>query len=280
MGFAMRRGAAVLALFILAPLAAQAGEQSFTQTIKLKEKLDLAIVAGAGTVRISQGPEGRLTITGHVRANDWRPSDDRLRDIAANPPIEREGNTVRIGSAPPMAHAIIDYEIEAPADSVIEASAGIGDIADDGAGTSLHLSTGSGSIHASGITGSIDASSKEGDIDLESDGTGEVKAETGTGNVALRNVHGALRATSGEGNIQVAGVPAGDWTVETGKGNIEVALNQAACTIDARAREGLVESDVRVEGADKRDLQHVAGTIHGGGHSVTVRTGEGEIRIR
>jgi hypothetical protein len=278
--FPMVRRIPALALLLLAPLGARAADQTFTRVIKLKDKLDLAIVSGAGTVEISQGPADRLTITGHVKANDWHPSDDRLRDIAANPPIRQERNIIRIGSTEELTHVIIDYEIEAPADTILQASSGVGDIFDDGVGLSARFNTGAGNIRATGLQGSIDVSSSSGDIEVEQIGQGEVKAVTGTGSLELRNVHGALRAATDAGSIKVSGVPAGDWSVRTGKGDIELTLGNAACAIDAQVGAGLVHSDLHVEGADRTDPRHLVGRINGGGHNVILQVGEGEIRIR
>jgi hypothetical protein len=277
----MTRCAMILTFLTLAPLAAQAAsDQSFTRIIKLKDKLDLAIVSGAGTVQISRGPEDRLTITGHVRANDWRPTDDRLRDIAARPPIYQDKNIVRIGSTEELTHVIIDYEIEAPADSVVQASASVGDIFDDGVGMSVRFNTGSGNIHATGLLGSIDVNSKEGDIEVQQHGQGEVKAVAGTGSITLSDVRGALQATADAGNMTISGVPAGDWSVKTGRGNIELTLGNAACTIHAQTVTGLVHSNLKVEGASNSDPHQFSGNINGGGHNVILQARDGEIRIQ
>ena len=244
MRFLMIRRIAMFALFTFvqfgltpfgpARLGAQRAEQTFTKTINLRDRLDLAIASGAGNIQISEGPAGVLRITGHVKANDWHPTDDRLRDIAARPPIQQNGNVIRIGSTEELAHIIIDYEIEAPADSIIQAASGVGDIFDEGVGHNVHFNTGSGNIHARGLVGSIDVRSKEGDIEVEQSGQGEVSAVTGTGNVELRNLHGALRAATDSGSVKVSGVPAGDWSVRTGRGDVELTLGKAACTIDAQ----------------------------------------------
>lgn len=268
-----------LASFRLTPLHAQAAEQTFTRTINLRDRLDLAIVSGAGTIQISEGPAGVLRITGHVKANDWHPTDDRLRDIAARPPIQQDRNIIRVGSTEELAHIIIDYEIEAPADSVIQATSSVGDIFDDGVGLSARFTTGSGSIHATGLRGSVDVSSKEGDIEVEQIGQGEVKAISGTGNLELRDLQGALHAATDAGNIKVSGVPGADWSVRTGKGDVELALGRAACTIDAQTGAGHVHSNLNIEGADGSDPRHLAGRINGGGHNVTLQVGEGNIRI-
>ena len=275
----MKSRAFILALFMLAPLAANASEQTFTRTINLRERLDLAIVSGAGNIQISQGPVGRLRIIGHVKANDWHATDDQLRDIASSPPVQQIGSTVRVGSAADPPHVIIDYEIEAPADSIVQASSGVGDILDDGVGFNARFNTGSGSIHVSGLLGNVDVSSKEGDIEIEQAGQGEVKAISNSGNLDLQNLHGALRAATGAGNITISGAPAGEWSVQTGRGDIELALGRASYTIDAQTVDGMVSSDVRVDGGDGSDLRHLAGRINGGGHNVTVRAAKGAIRI-
>lgn len=268
-----------LALFGLPPLNAQSAEQSFTRTVNLRDRLNLTIMSGAGNIQISQGAPGKLRITGHVKANDWRPTDDRLRDIAANPPISQNGNIIRIGIATELPHIIIDYEIEAPADSIIQASSSVGDIFDEGVGQNARFNTGSGNVHAIGLAGSIDVRSNGGDIEVEQIGQGKVNAVTGTGNLELRNLHGALRAATDAGTIRVSGVPADDWSVQTGNGDVELTLGNAACTIDAQTRAGLVHSNLRIEGANGSDPRHIAGKINGGGHNVSVQAGEGEIRI-
>jgi hypothetical protein len=270
----------VLAAFALVPLAVQAAEQSFTKTINLRERLDLAIVSGAGNIQISPGPAGRLVITGHVKANDWHATPDRLRDIAADPPIQQSGSIVRIGSREELTHVIIDYEIEAPADSIVQASAGAGDISDEGVGLNAQFNTGSGNVHATGLQGGINVSSDEGDIEVEQTGQGEVKAVSNTGSLDLRNLHGALRAATNAGKITVSGAPTGDWSVRTGKGDIELSLGSAACTIDAQTGDGLVHSDIHVDGVKSSDLRRLAGNINGGGHNVIVQAGQGEIRIQ
>jgi Putative adhesin len=268
-----------LAPFAIAPLAAQRAEQTFTKTIYLHDRLDLAIVSGAGTVQINEGPAGVLRITGHVKANDWHATDDRLRDIAARPPIQQNRNIIRVGSTEELAHVIIDYEIEAPADSIIQATSSVGDIFDDGVGLSARFTTGSGSIHAAGLRGSVEVSSKEGDIDVEQIGRGEVKAVSGTGNLELHDLQGPLHAATDTGSIKVSGVPGADWSVRTARGDVELTLAGAACTIDAQTGAGRVHSELTIEGGDGTDPRHLKGTINGGGHNVSVQVGEGEIRL-
>jgi DUF4097 and DUF4098 domain-containing protein YvlB len=276
--------ASLLALLVVAPLAAHAAtEQTFTKTINLHDKLNLEIVSAAGSIQISAGPAGQLTVTGHVKANDWHATDDRLRDIAANPPIRQDLDVIRVGVAQDPPHVIIDYEIEAPAGSIVHAASSLGDIFDDGVGESAAFTTGAGSIHATGMQGNIDAASKSGDIEVEQFGRGDVKAISISGNLDLRNLRGALHAATGDGKITVFGAPGADWSLQTGNGDIDLALGRAACNLDAQSKTGSVLSELRVDGESSpdsnHDPHHLVGKINGGGHTVTVVAGDGVIRI-
>jgi hypothetical protein len=287
----MKTGVPLLALLALAPLPAHAAsDQTFTKTINLRDQANLAIVSAAGNIQISAGPAGLVRITGHVKANDLHATDDRLRDIASIPPVFQDPDVIRIGAAHDPPHAIIDYEIEAPADSIIQATSSLGDIFDDGVGKFATFSTAAGSIHATGMQGHVEASSKTGDIEIEQFqiakssiaefGPGDVHVTSLSGNLDLRNLRGLLRAATGDGKITASGAPYADWSLQSDKGDIDLTLGRAACTIDAQAASGLVQSDLRVDAQTSPDPHHLAGNINGGGHTVIVRAGPGQIHIR
>ena len=203
-----------------------------------------------------------------------------MKEIAAHPPIEQTGNIVRIGGHHENLHNIsIDYEIEAPADAYLEAGSGSGNITDDGVGENAKLSTGSGGIHATGLHGGFSVGTGSGNIYAEQIGEGDVKAETGSGSIELRNLHGGLRAGTGSGNIKVGGMPASPWHLETGSGNVEFWAGNAALTLDAETGSGSIHTDKEMltQGASGR--HHITGKINGGGPTVRIETGSGDIRV-
>jgi DUF4097 and DUF4098 domain-containing protein YvlB len=118
-----------------------------------------------------------------------------------------------------------------------------------------------------------------GDIYAEQTGSGDVKAETGSGNIELRNVHGGLKAETGSGNIKVGGAPAGGWKLETGSGNAELWVGDAPLTLDAESGSGSIHSDKEMLTQGSTDRHHVTGKLNGGGPTVRVETGSGDIRI-
>ena len=268
-----------VAALMLAAIPALASEATFERNLTVNGRVELSVATGSGNIHLTHGADSRVHIFGRVKSS-WGGSEDRVREIAANPPIEQTGNIVRIGARHENLHNIsIDYEIEAPANAYLDASSGSGDITDDGVGENAKLSTGSGNIHATGLNGGFSASTGSGNIYAEQTGQGDVKAETGSGNIELRNLRGGLRAGTGSGDIKVGGVPTSPWHLETGSGNVEFWAGDAALTLDASSGSGSVHTDREMLTQGSSDHHHVTGKLNGGGPTVRIETGSGDIRV-
>jgi hypothetical protein len=267
---------AILALVALPALAAEA---SFERTIPVSGRVELTVATGSGNIHLTRGSDNRVHIFGRVKSG-WGGSDEQVRQIAAQPPIEQTGNIIRIGARHENLHNVsIDYEIEAPANSYLDASSGSGNITIDSVGENAKLTTGSGNIHATGLQGAFTANTGSGDIYAEQTGQGDVKAQTGSGNLELRNLNGGLRGGTGSGNIKVGGTPTAPWHLEAGSGNIEYWSGGAAFTLDAQTGSGSVHTDREILTQGTQDHHHVSGKIGGGGATVRIETGSGDIRI-
>src|SRR5438876_10720271 len=143
---------AVLATAALPPLAAEA---TFERNLTVNGHVELSVSTGSGNIHLTHGSDNRVHIYGRVKSG-WGSggNEDRVKEIANNPPIEQTGNIIRIGTRHENYHNIsIDYEIETPANSFLEAGSGSGNVTDDGVGENAKLSTGSGNIHATGLQG-------------------------------------------------------------------------------------------------------------------------------
>jgi DUF4097 and DUF4098 domain-containing protein YvlB len=268
------------AALALASLPALASEATFERTLTVSGRVELSVATGSGNIHITRGSGSQVHIYGKVKTG-WGGSEERMREVAAHPPIEQTGNIVRIGGHHENLHNIsIDYEIQAPENAFIEANSGSGDVTVDGVGDNARLSTGSGNIRATGLHGGFTADTGSGNIDAEQTGIGDVKAETGSGNIDLRNLHGGLRAHTGSGNINVSGTPATEWKLETGSGNAEFSAGNAAFTLDASTGSGSIHTDREMLTQGTQDRHHVIGKINGGGPTVRIETGSGDIRVR
>src|ERR1035437_8855386 len=266
----------------LAALPALASEANFERNLNVNGRVELSVSTGSGNIHLTKGSDNRVHIYGRVKAG-WGGgggNEQRVREIAANPPIEQTGNIIRIGAHHENLRNIsIDYEIQAPANAFLEANSGSGNVSDDGIGENAKLSTGSGNIHATGLHGGFSVGTGSGDIYAEQTGDGDVKAQTGSGNVELKNLHGGLRGGTGSGDIKVSGTPASPWHLETGSGPVAFWAGNAGITLDASTGSGTVHTDREMLTQGSSDRHHVTGKINGGGPTVRIETGSGDIRV-
>lgn len=269
-------------LLALGTLPALASEATFERTLSVSGAVTLHISTGSGYIHIKPGSDNQVHIFGRVKSNGFDGREERVKEIAANPPIEQTGGIVRVGGHMENLHNIsIDYEIQAPAKSFLDASSGSGDVDDTGVGVNARLNTGSGTIHATGLQEGFSVGTGSGDIYAEQTGSGDVKAETGSGTIELKNIAGGLKAQTGSGDIKLNGQPKADWRVTTGSGSVEVwPSERASFTLEASTGSGSIKTDreMLVSGSIESH-HHITGKINGGGPMVRVETGSGDIRV-
>jgi beta-lactamase regulating signal transducer with metallopeptidase domain/DUF4097 and DUF4098 domain-containing protein YvlB len=265
--------------FMLAAESGQASEATFERTLSVTGQAQLNVGTSSGNIHLTRGSGNQVHIVGRVKSNK-EGSEEKVKEVAANPPIEQTGDIIRIGAhREDLKNISISYEIQTPENTLLSASSGSGDITVEGVGENAKISTGSGSIHAIGLHGGFSAETGSGNITAEQMGEGFVKVETGSGNLELRNLRGGLKAETGSGNIRAAGAPTSDWKLETGSGNIELTTGNAAMTLEASTGSGSIHTDQAMLTEGSSNHHHVTGKINGGGPAVRVETGSGEIRV-
>jgi hypothetical protein len=275
----MKHLALAIVVLGLATVPALATEQTFERTLSVNGRVELSVATGSGNIHITQGSGSQIHIFGRVKSN-WGGNDEKVRDIAAHPPIEQTGNIVRIGVRHENLHNIsIDYEIQAPAESFLDAGSGSGNVVDDGVGENAKLNTGSGNIQATGLRGNFTVATGSGNIYAQQVSAGDVKAETGSGNIEVKNIKGSLRAETGSGGIKAGGAPSAPWHLQTGSGGVELWVGDAPVTLDAESGSGSIHTDREMLTQGSTDRHHVTGKLNGGGPTVRVETGSGEIRV-
>jgi len=299
-----RRTAAVVlaAMLLTLPAVGFAAEQSFERTLTVNGPVTLRVSTGSGYVRVSPGSDNQVHVVGHVKSNhnSWfgGSSDDAVNKVAQNPPISQAGNIIRIGDMDNgwMHNVGIDYDVTAPSNTMLTAESGSGDlkisnmtgtvkghtgsgsIEADKLGAGSKLDTGSGSITATNLMGAATLSTGSGEIHAELSAAGDVSAETGSGSIRLENVQGGLKAETGSGSMQISGQPTSPWKLETGSGDITLKVGNAHFNLDAQTGSGSVRSDSPIT-TRLSDKHHVTGTVNGGGPTVRVETGSGDIHI-
>lgn len=274
---------AVAALAALLPAAALAADGTFDKTLHVNGQVMLTVATGSGYIHVTPGSSSEVHIIGHVHANGWgfgSSPDDRVKQVVANPPIDQSGNIVTIGRHQDWIRNVsIDYDITAPKGTQLEASSGSGDLRLQDLGGPLKANTGSGSIDAGGFSGRVLLQTGSGDIRAGLQAANDVKATTGSGSIHLQGVEGALFAETGSGDMEIGGHPTADWKLETGSGSVTLNVGGAHFSLDASTGSGTVHSDPPISMHGSLERHHVQGDVNGGGPTVRIETGSGDIRI-
>ncbi|MGC1870798.1 MAG: DUF4097 family beta strand repeat-containing protein [Acidobacteriaceae bacterium] len=254
-------------------------EATFDRSLSFNGTPDLSVSTASGDITFTRGTANQIRIHGIVKANK-NGDPAQVQQIAANPPIEQNGNTVRIGAHQQNLHNIsISYQIEAPADTILNAASASGDIADTGVGNGAKLITASGDIKASGLQGGFKVQTASGDIKIDGAGRGDAWAQTGSGDIDLKGVNGALAAETGSGTIKTAGTPSSPWKLQTGSGDIQLTTGSAPMDLDASTGSGDISAPSSIAMQSSKDHHHVHAQLNGGGPEVRAATGSGDIRI-
>lgn len=268
-------------------ISAQTVERSFERTLSTTAgTVELDVRTASGGIDVTTGESGTVRITGHIRARvrgstSQAEAEERARAIETNPPIEQDGNLIRISRVERSLrrNVSVSYEIVVPPDTTVRSQTGSGRQRVEGVRGSVEATTGSGRVTVSNVAGDVTAETGSGRIELTMIG-GDTDAETGSGRIRIDGLRAALAARTGSGSISAVGAPDGDWSLRTGSGSVTVDFpDDARFELDARSGSGRVETDHPVTVTGTIDRRSLRGTVRGGGPSVVIRTGSGRITV-
>ena len=296
---------------------------SFDRTLSVSGPVDLSVKTGSGRIEIRTGTDGTVRVVGYIRARGdlWTnlSATDQVKQLEANPPIDQNGNVIRIGEIEDSAlrqNVSISYELTVPADTRAQArtgsgeqfigaihgsldagtgsgrirvgdvgghvsvATGSGDIDVDGAGGGLDASTGSGSIRWRSIGGAIKARTGSGGVEVAQSAPGGVDISTASGSITATGVQGAARIRAASGGIVVEGRPQLDWAVTAASGDVTVRVPaDAAFDLDARSGSGSIHANHPVEQTGALSRHRLQGRVRNWGAHLSVSTASGSIRI-
>jgi DUF4097 and DUF4098 domain-containing protein YvlB len=134
----------------------------------------------------------------------------------------------------------------------------------------------------------MDFSRLDGDLDLDSgdlqasDVIGPLRLTTRSKDIRLTGVSGDVRLQDDNGSVEVRVNKLGSMQVDNRKGDIQIYLpDKAGFQVDARARNGEVETDFdQLKINNSNDQAIATGTVGGGGPHVVVNNEHGTIEIR
>jgi len=303
------------------------GSSAMAQRLPFQKSLDAAGVTTLdvstirGKINVVSGGTDRIEVGGAVTVRigldvPENPLEIAQR-IAANPPIERAGDTVRLrppADARDRRAVTVNYDVRVPANTKLVSVSDSGEttIADlagpvdvrtqSGAialqrmGGTTTISTGSGAVLVEGTKGPLTVTTSSsaftaralrshlhvrtmsGAVNAGFEGGGDVDIETGSSAIQLRGVRGAVAAASRSGRITVDGQPDRQWAISTGSSAVEVAVASPPLTLDVTSGSGSVQvSGATVNGTVTK--RAINGSVGNGGPPVRISSRSGSIRI-
>ena len=235
-----------LTAFALPVVASESA--NFDKTFSVTAPVRIEISNGSGNVEIRGSKDGTVHVHGKVSPGGWSffgGGAKNVEEVAANPPLEQSGSTIRIGkNSSWLKNVTIDYQVEVPHDTEIDAGVASGGITIDNvkgpvkassASGYVHvyrverdtqLNAASGSIDTSGIGGSLRVSSASGDTRVV-DVKGEMKVTAASGSIRIERPNDRVDASTASGSIEVVGAN-NDVKVHAVSGSIQISGNPGA----------------------------------------------------
>jgi DUF4097 and DUF4098 domain-containing protein YvlB len=303
---------------VLAPVRATAAD-TFDRTLTVSGPVRLELSNGSGNVEIKGSTDGKVHIFGKVSPN-WSlfgSSEKNVQDVVANPPIEQHDSVIRIGKNSSLRNVSIEYKIEVPHDTDIDAGVASGGLSIDSVrgpvkATSasgyvhvyrvdrdVQMTAASGSMDCSGIGGYLRISSASGDItvadvkgDLNAGATSgsirvtkpgdRVELSTASGSIEVSGVTNDLKVHAVSGSITVSGDPSASrlWEVRTVSGSVDIRVpTSASFLFTAEATSGDIRTNIPVvlEEQGKHSLRAHIGSSSG---RIEVHTVSGAVNVR
>jgi Putative adhesin len=235
-----------LTAFALPALAAESATFDRSFTVSAPVRIELS--NGSGSVEIRGSSDGTVHVHGKVTPGGWTifgGSGKNVEEVAANPPLEQSGSTIRIGkNASWLKNVTIDYQLEVPHDTEIDAGVASGGITIDNVKGPVKASSASGYVHVyrverdtqvNAASGSIDVSAVGGCLRVSSasgdtrvaDVKGEVKISAASGSIRIQHPSDRVDASTASGSIDVVGA-SNDVKVHAISGSIQVSGNPGA----------------------------------------------------
>lgn len=303
------------------PFATVAADNTFDRTFTVSgAHTRIEVSNGSGNVDVRVGKDGQVHVHAKVTPGSWSvfsSGEKSAQEVLANPPLEQHGDTILIGkNSSYVKNVSIDYQIEVPKDTELDAGLAAGGITVDKLRGPVKVNTASGFVHVYQVEREVQVSAASGSIDIGTVG-GYVRVNTASGSINIADVKGDVSANAASGSVRierpadrvdassisgsvyitganndvkahvvsgpinVSGNPSGNrlWELKTVSGSVDIQVPQAASfLLSAEATSGDIRTSIPViiEEQNKHSLRAHVGNSSG---RVEVRTVSGEIKV-
>lgn len=176
----------------------------------------------------------------------------------------------------------VRIRVRVPQRFAVSFSSDAGNIEIRDVGGTVMGQTGAGNISLHNLRGTVEIKTGAGNLEAHNL-EGYLRAETGAGNITAKGLMGGAELNTGAGNITVewAAAPTKDSRCRSGAGNVTIYVgSNAAFTLRASTGIGSISTDFAVH-VDRSWISASAhGEVNGGGPTLQVETGLGNIAVR
>ena len=220
----------------------------------------LEVSSASGNIEIRGSADGTVHIHGKVTPG-WSifgGGAKNVEEVAANPPLEQSGSTIRIGkNASWMKNVTIDYQVEVPHDTEIDSEVASGGITIDNVKGPVKASSASGYVHVYRVERDATLNAASGSIDVSTIG-GYLRISSASGDATIADVKGELRVSEASGSIHIKR-PGDRVDASTASGSIEVV--DAENDIKVHAISGSIQVSGNPSANRFWDLKTVSGSV-------------------
>ena len=273
----------------------------WTKTFNLERAARLHVETSDANIRVTSCDCS--TVVARVTTQGWTIGGDGINVID-----RQNGDQVDIEVRFPR-HAFqmnwrnrrVDIEIKVPRNADLDLHTGDGNVDIQGVKGAILLRSGDGNLKLSELQGTLKADTGDGNIDLRNV-LGDLTLHTGDGRIDVTGVDGSLRAETGDGRVHVDGrfdvldLKTGDggidaaaaegskldanWRLSTGDGNLTLRVPATiSADVELHTSDGSIDFDMPVMVSGRQGKREVHGQINGGGKLLSLKTGDGSIRL-
>ena len=282
-------------------LSPSASTDEWSKSYQVQGTPKLRVETGDANIHVTVG-EGK-TVAAHITTEGWKIGGDGITVTD-----HQSGDQVEIVLRFPrqMFHVAwgrrrVDIELRVPREADLDLHTGDGNVDVQGVRGSIVLHSGDGKLNLSEMEGTLRAETGDGNIDLRNV-RGDLTLHTGDGRIEVSGIDGSLRAETGDGRIRVNGrfdvldVKTGDggidaealdgskleanWRLSSGDGDLTLRMPATiAADVELHTDDGHIDLAMPVTVMGRTGTHELHGRINGGGKMLSLKTGDGSIRL-
>jgi DUF4097 and DUF4098 domain-containing protein YvlB len=281
----------------------RANADEYAKTYAVASRPEVHVQAGDSSVRVTTSDTNQVEF--RVRSQGVRVAIGFGGQVSVD--SQQSGNRVELVVKTTPALTIgfndrrLETEVQMPenADLLIETHDGAVELSAVNGNITVH--TKDGAIRATQLSGRIDLHSSDGGINAQSL-KGDARLHSGDGSIGAGGIDGKLEASTNDGSIHVEGrfdsltITSGDgsvtarvaqgskmtsdWSVQTHDGSLRMSIpSDLRANLDVSANNGHISLDLPVTVQGINSQSKIRGTLNGGGPLLTVRSGDGSVRL-